>query len=186
METQDRDESRSSLPATPKQTWYLFTLTKKDYRDARLTRADAAKMIDSAKKSQASQRTQQGQLFQQILDEAIAAGMAAGQRKTPIPMVVEQHSSPLDDNSPVEQQWTVPDGVCGFAWVRITPATCSFVKFLKSKNMGSYSDYQGGWIIWVQEFNQSYERKMAYADAFAGVIQHYIKGVSCYASGRLD
>ena len=56
--------------------------------------------------------------------------------------------------------------------------------WLKKSGIGRLDSYYGGWTIWVGDFGQSYERKMAYAGAFAEVLQKH--GIKAYANGRLD
>ena len=129
--------------------------------------------------------------FKRIWDKAVQAGREALNRCTPTPMVVQQHASPLDDNSPVVQQWSAPGGVCGFAWVNVSPGNCSFANWLK-KNKLAGKAYYGGVDIWVREGGQSYERKMEFARAMAKVLNEnrdtlaMPKAGRIYASGRLD
>lgn len=139
---------------------------------------------------------------------AHAAGMAAAERMTPTPMVVQEHASVGDDDSPVTRQWYVPSGVCGFAWVIVRPGTCSFARWVAThdpdgnriRKQDQQSDkhhlrytgnrpigqrgYRGGIQIWVSYFGQSMERKQAYARAFAHALQ--INGISAYADSRMD
>ena len=37
---------------------------------------------------------------------------------------------------------------CGFAWVKIRPATTSFAKTLKKEGIVNYVSYNGGYDIW--------------------------------------
>jgi len=122
--------------------------------------------------------------FEQLYQEAHKAGMAALAAKTPRPMVVQQRADPLDDNSEVVQEWFEPEGVCGFAWINVKPGTSRFARWLKANGKGRPDSYYGGVTIWVREGNQSYELKMAYAEAFAAVLVE--AGIKAYASGRLD
>ena len=121
--------------------------------------------------------------------KAYAAGMAALEACLPTPMVVQQHANALNDASPVVKEWYVPEGVCGFGWVVVTPGTCSFAAWLrKTKDsdgqpLGS-KHYYGGTCFWVHEGDQSYDRKMAFARAYAGVLN--AAGVRAHAGGRLD
>jgi len=121
--------------------------------------------------------------FQTIYNEAHSAGMTAGNAHRPTPMTVQQHANPLNDNSPVVQQWHVAGGVCGFAEVIIKPATCAFVRYLRSKGIGRKS-YYGGWSLWISEFGQSMECKEAYAHAFSKVLND--NGIKSYATSRMD
>ena len=118
-----------------------------------------------------------------LYEKAVAAGMAALEAARPRPMVVQQHVNMADDSSPVAQQWLVPDGVCGFAWVTIMPGNCSFALWMK-KNADASRGYHGGMRFWVHEGGQSMERKEAYARAFAAVLQ--AAGVKAYAGSRMD
>jgi hypothetical protein len=121
--------------------------------------------------------------FQLWLDEANKAGEEAVKAIKPTPVVVQQHVNMLDDSSPVVKQWVVPDGVCGFAWVHIKPATTPFVRWLKRNGIGRRS-YYGGWDIPIHSYNQSYEKKMAHANAMAKSLCE--KGINAYGDGRLD
>ena len=114
---------------------------------------------------------------------AHAAGLAAAQRMNPTPMVVAEHVSPLDDSSPIQRAYYVPDGVCGFAWIVIKPGTCSFARWLV-KNGHAKRHYYGGVSVWVGDFNQSLERKEAYATAFANALR--LNGVKAHADSRMD
>lgn len=101
------------------------------------------------------------------------AGMAAGNACTPVPMTVVGQG----------KQWHVPDGVCGFASVRITPARGKLVSWLKANDIG-YKSYQGGWCISCHEFGQSMTRKEAYTQAMAKVFRD--AGLKAYSESRMD
>jgi hypothetical protein len=58
------------------------------------------------------------------------------------------------------------DGVCGFAWVVVKPATSSFAKWLKKTGWADKA-YGGGLSIWIGGYNQSMTRKEAHAAAMA-------------------
>lgn len=121
--------------------------------------------------------------FKKIWAEALAAGREAGERHLPRAMVLEMHSKILDDTSPVVERYVVPQGICGFAWVRISPATCSFARWLK-KNEQCGIGYYGGLEYHVREYGQSFEKKLAAAEAIAGVLITH--GISAHADSRLD
>jgi hypothetical protein len=129
--------------------------------------------------------------YPKIMAEAHDAGIAAGNAKSPTPMIVAQHENIFDDNSPIEKAWHVPSGVCGFAYVLTNEhGNGKFVKYLKSTSKGFGCSageryYYGGYYVkWVGEFGQSYEKKRAFAGAFAKVLNSY--GIKAYADGRLD
>jgi hypothetical protein len=124
--------------------------------------------------------------FRIIWEEAQAAGQVAGRSLVPVPMVVgspppdRPFSNEVDPNQPRE---FVADGVCGFAWVKIRPATSSFVRWLKSHDMGR-KDVYGGWSISVMDYNQSMQKKEAHAQAMAEVFRKH--GINAYAQSRMD
>lgn len=111
--------------------------------------------------------------------------MKAGKNHIPNAMRVSQRINPLDDNSQEIYSEIVNDGVCGFAWVNIKPGNCRFANWLKKNDLGRIDSYYGGVTIWVDEFNQSLERKEAYARAFADVILE--SGIEkCYIGSKMD
>lgn len=120
---------------------------------------------------------------EKVYNDAHEAGLAAGANLTPTPMIVEERENPWDDNSKVKRSYSVPQGVCGFAWVTIRPANSSYGNWLK-KNGKATKAYDGGLQIWVKGFGQSYEKKSAYATAFAKVLRE--NGIEAQADGRLD
>jgi hypothetical protein len=76
-------------------------------------------------------------------------------------------------------------GLCGFAWINIKPATSSFAKWLKASGLARTDSYYGGLSIWVSLFGQCVEKKEAYANAFASVLNE--NGIPrAYAGSRLD
>jgi hypothetical protein len=75
--------------------------------------------------------------------------------------------------------------VCGFAWVNIKPGNSAFANWLKMKKIARRDEYYGGVTVWVSDYNQSMERKMAYAGAFARTLEAAgLKRV--YAMSRMD
>lgn len=85
-----------------------------------------------------------------------------------------------------------PFPACGFAHVNFKPATTRFARWLKKMGFAHKSHYEGGLNLSVSKFGQSYDKKLAYARAYADVIQHEIvlSGVEpslrVYATGALD
>ena len=121
----------------------------------------------------------------EIYAEAHSAGMAAGNKSKPIPMVVGTPSTPLgNDIDYSKETYYVADGVCGCAWVNIKPARGKFVTWMKKNNIGRKDSYYGGWTVWVSGFGQSMARKEDYARAFAGVLNDY--GISANSMSRMD
>lgn len=104
--------------------------------------------------------------FQAIHQLAHEAGMAAAEALTPTPMHVVQRANPWDDSSPVVKAYEpVLDGVCGYAYVNFRPGNHPYVNWLKRQGIG-HKAYYGGYEISVPYFNQSMERKYAYARAY--------------------
>lgn len=127
-----------------------------------------------------------GLSMQEALDlrqRAHEAGMAALAATTPTPMVWGKPSTPLGTDVAVPLGVSY-EGACGFAWVKV-PGNTSFAKHMRAAGYGRTDSYAGGTNLWVREGGQSYERKMAYAEAFAGVLRE--AGLQkVYAQGRMD
>ena len=100
------------------------------------------------------------------------AGMEAGLRIQPKAMVV----------SGMGQEWIVPEGPCGFAWIIVSGNT-KLARDLTKEGIGS-KGYPSGVHIRVHAFNQSWERKVAYAKAYAQVLNE--NGVKASWGERLD
>ena len=124
------------------------------------------------------------QMFSRIWGKAKMAGIAAGDNAIPAPMMVAEHKNMMDDSSPVEKKWLVPDGMCGFGWVTVRPGNCAFANWLKRTGHGRTDSYAGGVIVWISEHRQSYTRKVAHADAMASVLRD--NGIKAWGNGRLD
>jgi len=122
--------------------------------------------------------------YASIYREADEAGREAVQKLEVIPMIVSQHKNPLDDNSKIVKSWYISDGVCGFASIWIKPANCKFAKYLVKNGKARKSGYQSGVCIWVSDFNQSLQKKEAYAQAFAKVLVK--NGITAWAESRID
>jgi len=127
---------------------------------------------------QKAEREERYERFRKIAVAADCAGRAAAEAKVPEPMTVVGQIG-----ADAGREYHVPAGVCGFAWVTIVPGTCSFAHYAK-KHLGAQKPYRGGMQIWVSAYGQSYERKRAYAQAYAAVLKG--EGIDCYSGGRLD
>jgi len=187
----------NETPLTPRQSFAIFCATKVDVRSLNLTKDQASAFIEASKVNAtqvASQLIEMGgvakgapkakQDWQPIWNAAHKAGMEAVAKLQVVPMVVQQHASPLDDNSPVVKSYFVADGVCGFASVNVKPANSSFAKWLVANDIASKDSYAGGVCIWVHQFNQSLQRKETYAYAVSAALK--ASGINCYASSRMD
>lgn len=124
-------------------------------------------------------------LFEQVFDEANRAGFAAAEVIVPTPMVVSEHTNPLNDASAVKRSWYESEGACGFAWVHVRPANSSFAKWLVKNGHGRKS-YYGGIDIPVHAHGQSIERKETHARKMAEILKVKLGLEHCYADSRLD
>jgi hypothetical protein len=122
--------------------------------------------------------------YEEIYSLACTAGRTAVASMQVQPMIVSEHSNPLDDSSKVVRQYYVEDGACGFAWVKIRPARGKFVKWLKDNRIGRANSYEGGYDIWISDYNQSLQKKEKYATAFAEVLVS--KGITAHSQSRMD
>lgn len=126
------------------------------------------------------------QQFKAAWDAAVAAGNAAAAAKVPQPMYVVERADPLNDNSPVVKAYApVMDGVCGFAWVSIRPANKPFARWLKKQGLAKPA-YGGGLQYWVSAFNQSMEKKEAFAYAMADSLGKAFPEMRFYGASRMD
>jgi hypothetical protein len=120
--------------------------------------------------------------YQQLWDQAVEAGMVAGNAAQPVPMTV-RGSGILINGVPINNEvYHVAEGACGFAWVSF-PGNDAFGRWAK-QHAGASKHYPSGLCHWVSQFNQSVARKEAYARAFAQVLRD--AGVKAYADSRLD
>jgi hypothetical protein len=123
-------------------------------------------------------------MFKQIFDEAWKAGEEAASALIPVGMFVGQPTTmfgnDIDFTKPVDY---IPDGVCGFAWVKLRPANSPFANWLK-KNGKARKAYDGGVDIWIGSYNQSMQKKEAHAAAMAESIRSH--GISAYSMSRMD
>lgn len=202
-------------PATKRQTYAIFCMAKQDVRQENLTRWEASQIISRLKDGKPFALPEKSKLevktlkpfsirmgekptgkkdYRKIFFEAIRAGENEMAKCVPTPMIVEQHSNPLDDNSPVTQQWHVPGGVCGFAWIhfRCKGETGKFIREMKKKGIAgtditcsiSKDNYRGGYLYWVHHGNQSMELKIAFARGFAEYMGK--QGIECTTGSRMD
>jgi len=121
--------------------------------------------------------------YSEIYNEARTAGLKAGGEHTPRPMVVGQAkdiaSSEIDYS---KKTYYVPDGVCGFAWI-IVKGNSGFGRWAKKAGYAKPT-HPSGLRFWVSDFNQSMERKEAYAKAFVEVLTKH--DIPAYYSSRMD
>ena len=109
--------------------------------------------------------------YQTALDEGYAAGMVAG-----------THDVVATVNGVAVSE---PFPICGFANVNVRPGNGAFARWLKKEKLASKS-YQGGVDIYIHEFGQSYDKKMAMARAMEKCLLRLTDCDRIYAQGRLD
>ena len=122
--------------------------------------------------------------FAEVWDKAVKAGLAAGKAVNPRPMTVvdaDLSGRPVSGG----KRYEVPEGVCGFAWVIVKPGNSSFAIWLKKNGYAKTDSYYGGVNIWISNFNQSYERKSACANALAQVLRDELN-IKAWPGSRLD
>jgi hypothetical protein len=129
--------------------------------------------------------------FRAICEKADYAGKEAVEKARIVPMIVGQEigffTGKLDYSKPIEY---VEDGVCGFAWVSVTPQNKGNTKLGKEERKVleatgfRKNDYTRTYQKSISGYNQSMQKKEAYANAFADVLR--ANGVKAYASSRMD
>ena len=146
----------------------------------------------------------QDNYFNHLMKKGHQAGMVAAEGTPVTPMVVTEHPDMLPAGKK-PQTWVVDEGVCGFAWLEIHPATGAFPKWVKNNahrftgewykdkyyNNGlagmDFTVRKGhptGLRMGVQLFGQGMTRKAAYAAGFANVLRE--AGINAYANNRMD
>ena len=120
--------------------------------------------------------------FSKIWAEAYAAGLKAGDECRPTPMGLGVAKGIFSNEIIPGTLSIVPEGVCGFAWVKIK-GTTAFARWAK-KNGLTIPHYGGGLDLWCRDFGQSMQRKEAWAAAVAKVLESY--GIEAFADSRMD
>lgn len=158
----------------------LVTIDKGEFAKARQPRKVSTSTNKTAAPAATTKpRTKNAAIF----DRAHRAGVEAAEACQPTPMLVQQHARNFDDSSPVVQEWVRPQGVCGFAWVNVSPGTSSFARYLKAEH-GGHNGPQGGIDLSATIGGQSLEINEAYARAFAATVREH--GIKAYAQSRID
>lgn len=113
--------------------------------------------------------------FEAIHKMADAAGKAAVLALTPIPTVTTQFGGDRGESG------LVPDGACGFAWVKFSGNTF-WGRWAKKTGLAKPA-YQKGLSIWISDYNQSLQKKEAYAQAYASKLRE--KGINAWVQTRM-
>lgn len=150
-------------------------------------RAEARTAFKAMIAEKESERAERNAQHQKLLDLSAAAAEKAYIACEPAAMVVYEASIFSDAPKPGGKSWYAADGVCGFAWIVVKPATSSFGRWLSSNNIG-YKAYTGGWVIpthaLVGQIGQSLERAEAAVRAAAQVLRD--NNINCYVESRMD
>lgn len=109
-------------------------------------------------------------MFESIHAEAHDAGITAARAAQPQIVGIKDH--PEFGAFPI----------CGFAWVEFKGNT-AWARWAKRAGLAR-KHYPSGVCIWISQFNQSYDLKMAYAEAYAATLRRY--DITAHADGRLD
>jgi hypothetical protein len=118
--------------------------------------------------------------FNSLFAGASEVALEAAAKAVPTPMTVVE--SDLLTGAPSGRSYYVSEGLCGFAWVKIKGNT-PFGRW--AKKMGyARPAYGGGLMIYCPLNTQSYDRKTAWANAFAKVLMD--AGIFAYCDSRLD
>jgi hypothetical protein len=132
-------------------------------------------------------REERDQKFETLMNQLAGIADAAYMAAQPAPMAVYETAGLSDAPKPGGRSWYVSEGVCGFAWVVIKPATSSFAKWLARKEIG-YKAYDGGWVLPMHHFivnmSQSLERAEAASYAVAQELRKH--NINCFATSRMD
>lgn len=129
-------------------------------------------------------------LYERAWVAAEAAAASAAAKATPTPMIVytpdSEHPGRPAPGTPVYHE---PEGACGFAWLKVYPANCTFANWLKKTGKVSGGrDYGGGLtFMWCPAgATQSVARQDAAADAACAVFREMIPDLKVYSQSRLD
>lgn len=129
--------------------------------------------------------------FQIICEEANVAGNKAVESARIIPMVVGQETHFMSGEMIPESMEYVADGVCGFAWVEVYPEYKGHTRLGKQeRKVLEQSGFQKDWAsskkytLWISDFDQSMQKKEAYALAYADVLREH--GIKAAGRSRMD
>ena len=111
--------------------------------------------------------------FRDLFAQADEAGRAAAAACKPTPLVVRYQG----------RTSIVDEGYCGTAWVSIHPGNSAIANYAK-KQLGARRAFRGGVTMFVDDFGQSWERKCAFARAFAEVLSS--AGFEAHAHDYVD
>ena len=118
--------------------------------------------------------------FAALYAKAQAVGFQAGETTKPRPMGIVECDAMGRPIGPAHIEY---EGMCGFASVIVRHANKGFGHWLITTGLARKS-YYGGAEIWIHSHNQSYERKVAHANAMVKLMPD--AGIEAHVSSRLD
>lgn len=139
---------------------------------AKVARLEWLKMV----KEKCAERDDRYGQFSDLVVRARRAGEAAAVAVVPTPIAVC-----AEDGSLVQVSRA---GDCGYACVRIRPATCSFAQWLVRERLADVDRYAGGVSMSMAGHVTSIEIREAYAKAFCAVLVE--AGIGATWHSRLD
>jgi len=135
-------------------------------------------------KMTAAERRQRDETFARDWADAMEAGSEAGDRAfdeaQPVALVEATVTGAV---RPGGREFTMPHGLCGFAWVHVPNAGSAFGRWVK-KHHGARTGYPSGLNWSVRQYGQCYEAKVAFADAAADLLR--ARGYKVWSGDRLD
>src|SRR6266516_5841 len=108
--------------------------------------------------------------WEAVYAAAHGAGSLAAEKCVPTPMKVVGYD-------------VIMEGACGYAHIRIPDARKGFARWAVRSGRGS-NHYRSGAEIYASVDSQSFDRAVAYAEAFAAVL--HLNGIECSVQSRLD
>jgi hypothetical protein len=129
--------------------------------------------------------------FSNICIIADEVGRAAVEKVMTRSVLIYEETQPfsgvMDNNKPT---YILDDFPCGFAWVNIYPQHKGNTRLGKEErsvleaNGFSKNEYEKSYQLWISAFNQSMQKKQAYAGSYAKVLRDH--GIKAYSGSRMD
>lgn len=114
-------------------------------------------------------KTPSAKEFKKIYQRCLTTANQTMQATVPTPMVVTEHSDPLDDRSSIVRQDYVASGACGYVGLYL-PKNFAFTKWL----IANHHAYDFGSFVSLEtpKTTQSYEQLRAWSHAFRRMLEH--------------
>ena len=126
-----------------------------------------------------------------ICNIAHDAGMEAVKTVVTRAVLIYQETHPFSgEMDPTKPSYVLDDYPCGFAWVSVKPANKGNTRLGKDERRAleavgfRKNYYEKSYQLWISNFNQSMQKKEAYADAYAKVLRGH--GIRAYSGSRMD